>query len=303
MTIFITIALAACTLLVLAIAMAGVLGWANKAFHVPVDQRIEWVNNALPAANCGGCGYVGCNEYAEAVVEGGEKADRCPVGGDSVANAIAGIMGISLAESWPRRPVVHCSATTEHRLGRHAYQGEKTCHAANLVQGVQGCIYGCLGVGDCVKSCDYDAIHVIDGLAQVDYHRCVGCGACVEACPRNIISQVPFKAENVLVVQCSNTEFGKQVKEVCTVGCIGCKGCTKIVDGLVTMQDNVPVIDYDAYDESMNIQGIQDKCPRESLVWLGLPKPDDVSEVSDEELPERVEADFKTTVDEQRWWG
>ncbi len=156
-------------MLVLALFMAYVLGWANKTFHVEVDPRIEQVNHALPGANCGGCGYVGCGEYAEAVVAGKAPVNLCPVGGESCATAVAKILGIKLEASFPYRPAVHCGAHYDDRLGRHDYFGEQTCGAANLTAGVQGCTYGCLGFGYCVKVCDFDAIHVVDGLATVDY--------------------------------------------------------------------------------------------------------------------------------------
>jgi electron transport complex protein RnfB len=301
--VLVTVLLAAGTLLLLAVLMSSILGTANKAFHVPVDVRIERVNAVLPGANCGGCDYVGCNEYAEAVVVGGEAADKCPVGGADVAAKVARIMGLELTESWPSRPVVHCAATASQRLQKMDYHGEQTCHAANVVAGVQGCVYGCLGLEDCVRVCDYDAIHVLDGVARVDYEKCIGCGACVKACPRNIISQVPFKADRILAVLCANKDFGKEVSAVCEVGCMGCKACAKASDGLITVKDNLPTIDYDKYDVGLKLTVIQEKCPRESMMWIGKPTPRDLAATEHAELPPRVEADFKTTVDQTEWSG
>ncbi|HHI67791.1 MAG TPA: RnfABCDGE type electron transport complex subunit B, partial [Planctomycetes bacterium] len=170
----VTILTAAGTMLVLAVAMALVLGWANRAFHVETDPRVEAAEGALPGANCGGCGYVGCSEYAEAVVLGGAPVDLCPVGGASTAGKLAEIMGVGLEEKVPERPVVHCNARLEDRLGRHPYQGEESCAAANMVAGVQGCAYGCLGFGDCVEACSFEAVRVVEGLAEIDYEKCVG---------------------------------------------------------------------------------------------------------------------------------
>jgi len=178
------IILAAATMLVLATFMAYVLGWANVAFHVEIDPRIEACIEALPGANCGGCGYVGCGEYAEVVVLEGVAVDLCPVGGEACAAKMTEILGVEVNQSWPSRPVIHCGATLGERLGRNEYQGEQTCTAANMVAGVQGCTYGCLGFGDCGTVCNFDAIHVIDGLATVDYDKCVGCGACENTCHR-----------------------------------------------------------------------------------------------------------------------
>ena len=262
--------LAAATMLVLAVFMAFVLGWANKTFHVEVDPRIEAVIEALPGANCGGCGLVGCSEYAEAVVAGKAAPDLCTVGGPACAAAVARILGVELEESFPNRPVVHCGARCADRLKRNEYRGEPTCAAADLVAGVQGCTYGCLGLGDCEVACEYDAIHMIDGLAVVDYDKCVGCGACQRACPRNIISMVPFKADRVLVVACSNKDFGKAVKAVCNVGCIGCKACTKVSE-LLTMSGDLASIDYDKYDADADqtLVAAAEKCPVKCLVFVG----------------------------------
>jgi Na+-translocating ferredoxin:NAD+ oxidoreductase subunit B len=296
--------LAAGTMLALALFMAFVLGWANEAFHVDVDPKVEAVNEALPGANCGGCGYVGCNEYAEAVVAGQIPPDKCTVGGASCATALANILGIELGESYPYRPAVHCGATYEQRLKRHEYRGEQTCRTANLIAGVQGCTYGCMGFGDCTRVCAFDAIHIIDGLATVDYDACVGCGACERACPRHIISMVPFKSEQMLIVACSNQDFGKDVKAVCKVGCIGCKGCAKRSE-LFEVTDNIPRIDYDKYDpETMEAAQVAiEKCPMKRLTVVGKPTDKDLASLLEEEAPTIVQADFKTTVDETEWHG
>lgn len=301
----ITIFLAAAIMLVLAIAMVWVLGWANRAFHVDVDPRIDQINAALPAANCGGCGYVGCNDYAEAIVNNGADCDLCPVGGADCAEAVAKIMGVEIDDSLPFRPTVHCGATKDQRKGRMNYQGEQTCAAANLVNGIQGCVYGCLGFGDCVKACNYDAIEIVNGLATINYDKCIGCGACARVCPRNIISMTPFKKKNMLVITCSNKDFGKEVKEVCEVGCIGCKACARNAGSLFKIENNLPVIDYDNYDPN-NMEAAMlavTKCPMKRILDIGQPDPEDQAEVADKEVPIIVEADFKTTVDDSDWRG
>lgn len=296
------IALAAGTMGFLAIAMGFVLGWANRAFHVDVDPRIEMAEDILPGANCGSCGYVGCGEYAEAVV-GGEPVNKCTVGGSSCAQSLAQLLGVDVEETWPYRAVVHCKATQDDRLGRHPYDGEKTCQGANLVSGIQGCTYGCLGFGDCAVACDYDAIHVVNGECLVDYEKCTGCGACTRVCPRNIISMVPFKTDQMMVVGCSSKDFGKDVSSVCTVGCIGCKACSRVND-LFQIRDNLSEIDYDSYDpETADFTQALEKCPREGLVFVGKPSERDIAAVADEELPGVVEPDFKSTIDDTDWRG
>jgi Na+-translocating ferredoxin:NAD+ oxidoreductase RNF subunit RnfB len=273
-------------------------------FHVAVDPKEEAVLGALPGANCGGCGFVGCAEYAAAVAKGKTELTLCAPGGAKTARAIADILGVHVDLSLPYRAVVHCSARTPQRLQRKEYFGEPTCAAANLISGVQGCTYGCLGLGDCVRACRFDAIHVIDGLARVDYTKCVGCKACARACPRHIITMVPFKADRILVVGCCNQDMGNDVKAVCEVGCIGCKGCSRIRPDLISMVNNLPVLNYDQYDPDAKDMGpVLGKCPRASLVFVGKPTPEDMAAVANEKLDGPVEADFKTTVDETEWRG
>ena len=182
--------------------------------------------------------------------------------------------------------------------------GEKSCAPANLVTDIQGCIYGCLGFGDCATACNFDAIHVEDGLARVDYEKCVGCGACAKACPRNIISMVPFKSDNMLVIECSNLDSGKDVKSVCKVGCLGCKACGRASD-MFTIANNLAVVDYDHYTvENLEtaIKGVQ-KCPRSRLVFVGQPTDEDILAVAEEKLPDIIVPKFKTTVDDTEWQG
>lgn len=266
----ITIGIAAVTMLGMAVIMSYILGWASKKFHVEVDERVEAVLEALPGANCGGCGYLGCSEYAVAVVADNAPVNQCPVGGEGCANEVADIMGVDVGDSVPNRPVVHCGAHFEERQGRTEYRGEMRCAAANLVAGVQGCTFGCLGFGDCVSACDYDAIHIEDGLAVVDYDKCIGCGACVKACPRVIISMTDFHEDKIPSVLCSNLDKGKDVNTVCTKGCIGCKACAKVSD-VFAMDKNIAVANTDAYraeQEASAVEGLE-KCPKDCIGFIG----------------------------------
>jgi len=301
----ITIGLSAATLLTMAVVLTFILGWASRKFHVDVDQRALDIIDVLPGANCGGCGYVGCGEYAEAVALEHEAVNKCTVGGQSCALAVAEIMGVEVGVTLPYRPIVHCGAHYEDRLGRNEYRGEMSCMAANLVTDVQGCTYGCLGFGDCTLACDFDAIHVVDGLATVDYDKCVGCGACARVCPRNIITITPFKSERMLAVTCSNKDKGKDVMAVCNVGCIGCGACAR-ASGLFTLENNLSTINYEEYDPatcSLEILEACKKCKRQRLVFVGKPSAEDLDRAVDLEAPEVVEPDFKTTVDDTEWRG
>jgi len=266
----ITIGIAAVTMLGMAVIMSYILGWANIKFHVDVDPRVEAVLEALPGANCGGCGFLGCSEYAVAIVTGNAPVNRCPVGGENCAIQIAGIMGVDVGKSIPHRPVVHCGAHLEDRLARTEYRGEKRCVSANMVAGVQGCTFGCLGFGDCVTACQYDAVHIVEGLATVDYNRCIGCGACVKACPRSIIAMTDFYVDKIPSVLCSNRDKGKDVTLVCDSGCIGCKACVKVSD-LFVMEKDLARADHDSYREDRKKEAVEaiEKCPKHCIGFIG----------------------------------
>lgn len=270
------VATAAIILFGLTLLFAAALGIAKEVLRVDEDPRIGKVSEVLPAANCGGCGFAGCADFAKAVVEGRADVSGCTVGGPACAEKIAAVLGVEVVKTYPYRPVIHCGAKTSDKLGRVPYDGVRSCVEANAVGVTQACTYGCLGYGDCVKSCDYDALHMVDGVPVVDYVKCTGCGACVKACPRNLIERIPFKQERMLVVACSNKEPGKNVKEVCKVGCIGCKMCQKMFANLFEVRDNLAYLNYDHYPETgeADLEAARAKCPADSMVYFGKPKPE-----------------------------
>ena len=294
--------MAVAAMVLIALAFGLVLGWANVRFRVEQDPRIDQAISALPGANCGGCGMVGCADYAKAVVEGTIDADKCTVGGPHVAQALANILGIQVKHTHPYRPVIHCAADYDNRLQRSDYRGERSCFAANVIGGVQGCTYGCLGFGDCFTVCKYDAIEMVNGLPRINYHKCTGCGACERACPRHIISMIPFKAERMLVVACSNKDTGRLVRQVCKVGCIGCKACERMND-LFKVNDNLSRLDYDRYDPAVDFSTAINKCPMGAMIYVGKPSAKDLAAVADETLPDVVEPKFETTADKADWRG
>ncbi|GAB6144980.1 RnfABCDGE type electron transport complex subunit B [Desulfocicer niacini] len=266
----VTIGIAAGTMLLMAVVMSYILGWANKKFHVEVDPRVEAVTEALPGANCGGCGFLGCSDYAVAIVANNAPVNKCPVGGAACAEEVAVIMGVEVGDAVPSRAVVHCGAHTNDKAGKSEYRGEQRCAAAHLVAGIQDCTFGCLGFGDCVLACNYDAIHIVDGLATVDYDKCVGCGACTRACPRMIISMADFHEDRIPAILCSNKDKGKDVTSACSVGCMGCKSCTRVSD-IITMNGDLAVLDASAYTYE-KVEGAEkaiEKCPTHSIAFIG----------------------------------
>ncbi len=274
---------AALVLFAITLVFATLLGVAKEKLRVEEDPRIGQVNEVLPAANCGGCGFAGCADFAKAVVEERAPCDGCTVGGPAVAAAVARVLGREVVQAFPYRPVIHCRAHTGDKLGVVAYDGVQSCVEANVVGVTQGCTYGCLGFGDCVRACNYDAIHMADGLPEIDYMKCTGCGACVRACPRKIIESIPFKQEQMLVVACCNKEPGKNVRQVCKVGCIGCKACQRVLVQLFEVRDNLAYINYDNYTGEEDLSAAADKCPAKSIVYFGKPRPEYAEMLREEE--------------------
>ncbi len=255
----------------LGLLLAVGLSIAMIKLRVEQDPRIEQVEAALPGANCGGCGYAGCAAFAKAVVDGKAPVTGCTAGGEGVGQAIAKIMGIKFEVQVKTRPVIHCAAFEHQRKGKKPYHGVQQCSEANLVAGVQGCTYGCLGFGDCVASCKFGALHMDRGLPEFDYSKCTSCGACVKACPRGLIEMIPFTQEAMLVVGCSNRDPARVVREVCEVGCLGCGACAKKSD-VFNVDQNLASIDYNKFDTLESLRSACEKCPAGALVVFGREK-------------------------------
>lgn len=263
--VFLIILSAAVLMLGLALLFSVALTIAKARLHVDVDPRIDRINEVLPGANCGGCGTAGCASFARAVAEGKLPMDGCPVGGPSTAALIAEIMGTQFSPGHPLRPVVRCQARSGDRLGRAIYTAVPTCAEATVVGGLQACIYGCLGFGDCFSACRYDAITMVDGLPVIDYEKCTNCGACSRACPRGIIARIAFSSQTMYAVACSNHDPGRAMKRICTVGCIACGACAKAAPGLFELKTNLAELNYDVYDETDPTVAAA-KCPSK-VIW------------------------------------
>lgn len=234
-----------------------VLAVASKVFYVETDPRLDELNECLPGANCGGCGYAGCGGYAEAVLKGEAAIGKCASGGDECAAKMAEIMGVKAEKTVRRVAMVRCSGykrkdaegKTIGLMEKGNYEGIHDCLAATKVggRGHTICKYGCLGFGNCVEACKYDAIHVVDGVARVDFDKCVGCMSCAAVCPRGIISSVEYGEH--IVISCSSHAKGNVTTRGCTLGCIGCGLCKKVCPkGAITLDRNLAVIDYTKCD-------------------------------------------------------
>ncbi|PHV71478.1 ferredoxin [Sporanaerobium hydrogeniformans] len=202
------------------------LGIAAKKFAVPIDERVEAVKDCLPGANCGGCGFAGCEALAKAIVNGESLVNACPVCNKGQIAEIAQIMGVEATNSIRKIAFISCKGTPDVAKLKFKYEGILTCQDAQLIGGgPKVCSYGCLGYGSCVKVCQFDALTIVNGLPVVDKEKCVGCGACQKECPREIIQILP--EDTTYQVSCMSQDKGKDVKAACSVGCIGCGICMK----------------------------------------------------------------------------
>ncbi len=246
----------------LGIIFGLILGFAGIKFKVEQDERIPLVRECLPGANCGGCGFAGCDAFSEAVVSGKAKTNGCPVGGAAVGAKVAKVMGLEAVEEEKMVAFVKCAGNCEVSSTKYNYYGLNDCAMENaLAGGAKGCSYGCLGDGNCVKACNFGAISVVDGVAVVDKEKCTSCGQCIAVCPKQLIELVPYK--NSIHVACNSKDNGKTVRANCSAGCIGCTLCQKTCgNDAVHIENFLAKIDYSKCTEC---GACTEKCPTKAI--------------------------------------
>ena len=256
-----------------------VLAVASKVFAVETDPRLEELTEALPGANCGGCGYAGCAAYAEAVLKGQAAIGKCASGGPAAAEKMAKIMGVEPGAFVRRVALVRCAG--QHGVDENGkatgskmkgyYEGIEDCLAATKVAG-RGpliCKFGCLGFGNCTKVCQHDAIHVVDGVAKVDHEKCVGCMMCAGVCPRNLI--IPVEYDKRVVIACASKAKGAVTIRGCSAGCVGCGKCEKVCEeGAIHVDQNLAFIDYTKCTSCGKCATV---CPKHLITDAGLTAP------------------------------
>lgn len=247
-------------LIVVAIGLvcAAILTIASKVFFVPVDETFALLRAELPGANCGACGYAGCADYAKAIVEKDAEVNLCIPGGAAAAAGAAKVMGKVAGATAAMKAVVACQGFDCNTNKKYEYQGVTTCAAASkMFAGPSACAFGCVGFGDCVAACKFDALQIVNGVALVNMEKCTGCGACAKACPKSIIHMIPDDVNPVVL--CQNTDKGAQTRKVCSTGCIGCMKCTKFCPtNAISVSNNLAVIDQDLCIACMQCA---DECP------------------------------------------
>lgn len=272
----------------IALVASVILYYVSKRFAVQEDPRLGKVAEVLPGANCGGCGFPGCSGMADALVRAADKGSleglNCPVGGAAVMSQVADLLGMTVTQSEPMVAVVRCNGSCEHRPRIAVYDGLSTCAAMNACSaGETGCGYGCLGCGDCVRACRFDAIklNAETGLPEVDEEKCTACGACVKTCPRHIIElrKKGPKGRRVFV-SCVNKDKGAVARKACSAACIGCSKCEKECKfGAITVSDNLSYIDWTKCRLCKKCVVV---CPTGAIVAMNFPIPKPVEPKQEE---------------------
>lgn len=276
----------------LAIVFALILSFASKAFHVKIDRRIEAVRQELPGANCGACGFPGCDGLAAAIINDGAPINSCPVGGAGLVERLAQLLGQDANTQKRQVACVMCQGDCIKSVDKFSYHGIQDCRAnINIHGGSKACSYGCLGCGTCQKACQFGAIEMVNRLPVILTDKCTACRQCVEICPRNIIEMVD--EDQPVMVKCVSRDKGKEVKENCSVGCIGCRICAKQCPEGFTVEDNLARFHWSEDLDREAVMNAVKKCPTKAIYpGLEMEKEEKeaavASDMSVERRPEKI---------------
>ena len=248
------------------ILLALILAIADKRLWVYEDPRIDEVEALLPKANCGACGQAGCRAFAEKCVKGEIAPGRCTVNTPEGIVSIASLLKVEAGGEEKRVARVACAGGSNVALRRADYKGLQSCRAAALVSGgAKACTWGCLGLADCAQVCSFGAIRMDEhDLPVVDEAKCTACGDCVEICPKQLFTLHPVSHR--LWVSCRNLLENQFAEDACAVACTGCGRCALVAPALITMVNNLPLIDY-----TKNSKATRDpieRCPTGAIVWI-----------------------------------
>jgi electron transport complex protein RnfB len=238
------------------------LSYAAKKFAIDTDERVETVRALLPGANCGGCGLPSCDALATALCAGEAKPTACAVNTAENRRAIGALLGMDVADLEPSAAVVLCQGDEAHCPPRFGYDGVMTCKAVDeIASGIKGCEQACLGFGDCVRVCAFDAISIKNGIASIDPHRCTACGTCVRTCPRLVIRVLPKR--HSAHVLCRTKLPPREARSICETACIKCGLCVRNCPEEAIAQDDLVVVDQ----LQCKAHGVcVEKCPTNAIV-------------------------------------
>ncbi|MFH1612434.1 MAG: RnfABCDGE type electron transport complex subunit B [bacterium] len=249
---------------ILGFILAIILAFAFKKLRVEVDPKEEEIMKILPGANCGVCGFSGCSGFTHALLAKEEVS--CPAGGSETKLKIASILGIEITEKDEKKAIVKCRGSFPEAKEKFIYDGLDDCKAANLVaEGRKNCIYGCIGLGTCIKSCPFGAISKGNNhLPVINRNKCTGCGKCIKNCPKKVIS-LELNTRKVYVF-CNSNDKGILSRKNCKYACIACGLCVKQCEfDAIKLENNLAIIDS---NKCTNCKKCIEKCPTKTLVEI-----------------------------------
>lgn len=252
---------------IMAMIFGVILAIAAKKLAVLNDDKVDRVLELLTGANCGACGYAGCEAFAKALVDGKTDVSECPSTAANKENStkISELLGSEMTDIEKTKVVCACNGGNRC-LDKYEYQGYGDCLSIEILAGGRkACDSGCIGAGKCVDGCAYNAINMLgDGVATISQEKCIQCGFCIKICPKKVMKRISGDAK--IYIACSSCEKGKGVRNMCSVGCIGCGLCARVCEsGAIEMRDNLPVINY---KKCTNCKKCVEKCPAKCILNL-----------------------------------